>query len=552
LFHTLFTKPEDFGRQLSSTIREAVLKPVTEGLGNMAANVLQPMIHGSDGSGGIAGAFKSIFGGKQDPVKLSTDQNTAATMQNSAVMAGLTAILAAAMGVSAPVTPSVNGAAGVAGLSIPAIVAPAVSAPMVPGASGMPFGMGLGNGFGTASITPLGWGAGAPAGWMGLESNLTGVPAGTSGFAAPVGGGAGGNVGDITSGFGWGEGAPPGWTGTSNTRGSGSGIGAGFGTALGALLRGGNGPIPGGAAGGWSTPPFVGNAPSGTAGGGILGNLKNLKNTNWGGFTRSPVETDEDTGETTGGNINGVNGVAGAALMTGGTMLAERGLLGNSRGTWTGVAEGTAGGTMIGMQVGGPLGAAIGAAVGFGVGVGELLAGVKSLPQTAHDDIKSLYGVDIPTNSGVIKQIVSMAQSQFGGSISMAVRSPSVRQLVMLYSEATGQKMPLSATTPRAGSLVEQGGALYQAPTFQNGTPYLLPSSLPTLANLPGMGVYPTPSGSPINLALHVDGQSTAAFMTGNYVTPQFVQDQAMAAQNSSYNRVQGSAILQQPGLVTG
>jgi hypothetical protein len=40
----------------------------------------------------------------------------------------------------------------------------------------------------------------------------------------------------------------------------------------------------------------------------------------------------------------------------------------------------------------------------------------------------------------------------------VAVRSPSVRQLVMLYSEATGQKMPLSATTPYAGSLVEQGG----------------------------------------------------------------------------------------------
>jgi len=44
----------------------------------------------------------------------------------------------------------------------------------------------------------------------------------------------------------------------------------------------------------------------------------------------------------------------------------------------------------------------------------------------------------------------------------VAVRSPSVRQLVMLYSEATGQKMPLSASTPYAGSLVEQGANLYQ------------------------------------------------------------------------------------------
>jgi hypothetical protein len=76
-----------------------VLKPVTETLGGMAANVLHPITYGADGQGGLAGVFK---GGKQDPVRVSTDQNTAATMQNSAVMAALTAILAAGMGVAAP------------------------------------------------------------------------------------------------------------------------------------------------------------------------------------------------------------------------------------------------------------------------------------------------------------------------------------------------------------------------------------------------------------------------------------------------------------------
>jgi hypothetical protein len=83
---------------------------------------------------------------------------------------------------------------------------------------------------------------------------------------------------------------------------------------------------------------------------------------------------------------------------------------------------------------------------------------IQQRQREAHDDIKSIYGVDIPQNSGTIKQVVQIAQSQFGGQIAVAVRSPSVRQLVMLYSEATGQKMPLSATTPYAGSLVEQGG----------------------------------------------------------------------------------------------
>jgi hypothetical protein len=48
----------------------------------------------------------------------------------------------------------------------------------------------------------------------------------------------------------------------------------------------------------------------------------------------------------------------------------------------------------------------------------------------------------------------------------VAVRWPSLRQLVMLYSEATGQKMPLSATTSYAGRLVEQVGNLYRQASY--------------------------------------------------------------------------------------
>jgi hypothetical protein len=133
--------------------------------------------------------------------------------------------------------------------------------------------------------------------------------------------------------------------------------------------------------------------------------------------------------------------------------------------------------TMRGEQIGGPHSrqslAAIGAAAGFTAGMTEKLLGIESPPRNAHDDIKSIYGVDIPQNSGKIKQVVQIAQSQFGGDIAVAVRSPSVRQLVMLYSEATGQKMPLSATTPYAGSPAkqvehaEQGSNLYQQASYQ-------------------------------------------------------------------------------------
>jgi len=181
---------------------------------------------------------------------------------------------------------------------------------------------------------------------------------------------------------------------------------------------------------------------------------------------------------------------------------------------------------------------------------------VKSLNQTAHDDIKSVYGVDIPSNSGTIKQVVEIAKQQFGGSISVAVRSPSVRQLVMLYSEATGQKMPLSATTPYAGSLVEQGGNLYQQASFQSNAWHAYASGLPTLGAI-GTTPYPTAGGpntaggmgGPTYLSINIDGQGLAPFMTNQFMTPQFVMDQSMAAQYSSYGRTQQSANMQLPGL---
>jgi hypothetical protein len=234
-------------------------------------------------------------------------------------------------------------------------------------------------------------------------------------------------------------------------------------------------------------------------------------------------------------------------------MLATNGLIGHA-GTWGGALEGAAGGALIGNQIGGPIGAAAGASFGFEIGAMEKLFGVKSLAQTAHDDVKSVYGVSIPTNSGTIKQIVSLAQSQFGGSISVAVRSPSVRQLVMLYSEATGQKMPLSATTPYGGSLQEQGGKLYQQASYQDGQAHVFASSLPTLGGV-AANTYPTPGGGasggggPTYVSLNIGGSDAAGFLTGQYVTPGFVTDQAMAAQGAGYGRTQQSANMNLPGL---
>jgi hypothetical protein len=194
------------------------------------------------------------------------------------------------------------------------------------------------------------------------------------------------------------------------------------------------------------------------------------------------------------------------------------------------------------------IGAGAGLVAGLGIGLGEKLAGIESPQQKVHDDIRSIYNVDIPTNSGTIKQVVNIVQSQFGGDIAVAVRSPSVRQLVMLYSEATGQKMPLSASTPYAGSLVEQGGQLYQQATFQNNAWHTYASALPTLGGISGTPYPTTPSpnvaaGTGVNLSLNINGQPISA---------DFVADQSMAAQTASYGRTQMAANRAVPGLMVG
>ena len=124
-----------------------------------------------------------------------------------------------------------------------------------------------------------------------------------------------------------------------------------------------------------------------------------------------------------------------------------------------------------------------------------------------------------------------------------------------LQSAAPNGVMPLSAATPYAGSLVEQGGDLYQQASFQNNAWHMYQSSLPTLGGIPG-STYPTQAGpntaagaGPTYLSLNISGAAVAPFMTGQFVTPEFVTDQAMAAQYASYGRTQQSANMQVPGL---
>ncbi len=488
LFDVLFTKPKNFGRDVLNTIQSSVLKPVTETLGGAAANILHPLIYGADGHSGLAGFF---HGTSKDPVRVSTDLNTTATMQNSTVIAGLTAILAASMGMAAP---SISGgAAGVPAISIPSVSAPSSSLP--------------------ASLNlPLFGG-----------SYSLGEASAASGPASAASGAGAADIAELP-------------------------VRSGRNSALDPLAV---------------LFPKTGQGGAGAGSifrpGGLSGMLGNLKNTvyNSGSIQMGPGVATTAAG--IGGPLGSIAGVASSpAAGMAGLML---GLNGVQRQGVGGTIEAGLGGALAGFSLGaqiGAIGGPMGALIGAGAGV---LAGVISSvffenPQRkAHDQIKSIYGVDIPQNSGTIKQVVQIAQSQFGGDIAVAVRSPSVRQLVMLYSEATGQKMPLSATTPYAGSLVEQGGRLYQQASYQDGQAHVYSSALPTLGGV-AASTYPTPGGpntaggtGPTYLSLNIGGSDTANFMTGQFVTPQFVTDQALAAQYSSYGRTQQSANMQVPGL---
>ena len=241
--------------------------------------------------------------------------------------------------------------------------------------------------------------------------------------------------------------------------------------------------------------------------GGILGMLKGNFSGLKGLFGFGNVSRDAQGGlwstvgnqsiniDSLGGKLTAL-GKSDAALM-GGAALVMDGLVRHA-GSWRGIGEGAAGGALIGFKYGGPLGALIGGIAGFAAGVGEKLAGMESQEAEAKRLVKQIYGLTI--DSSMAKQIVDMAKQKYGNSVSMAVRSSEVRQLLQLYADSTGQKSSMFTDQVRPASLVESGGALYQTATYRNGTPYTYGSYLPTLG--PSGGTLPT--GSPMGGAVTV------------------------------------------------
>jgi len=515
LFETLITKPSQFGSQLAAKLKEAIIRPIADGFGALIAEKLQPVIYGKDGKSGIAGALGGIFGkrsGIQD-VQLVNGGTVPVTVMN------------------------------------------------LPGASGDG-----GGGYGTAVARRYPTAAAAMAG-LALAGGLAAGP--RSSVSEVIGGGdSTAGLTQLPSGL-WQRG--PGTTlsdlwnlpGRSNTNPL---------SALGKIFGGGGGGTPsfmGDDAMGPTTPGFGGGYPLGggsnasSARGGLGGLLDALKG-GLGGLTRSgdvgkPGEDGEEGTDlgAKGGSITGVDGLAGGALLAGGLAL---GLDGWKRGGGIGALELAGGGAAIGFKFGGPIGAAIGAGIGGAIGLGKWAFGGDDDFTHASKLVRQAYAIDIPKNSSTIKQIVSLAHESFGGSISRAVQSPQVRQLIQLYAESTGQRSNLFAGNPVAAHLVEQGGGLFQGPTYNNGTGYSFASSLPTLGNAGG-GIIP--SGNPYQggslpiVHVSLDPQQTAnlwqtgtaAAIAGN---PNMVAQSASSGYQSSAARYSSGSALLAPTTIFG
>jgi hypothetical protein len=232
----------------------------------------------------------------------------------------------------------------------------------------------------------------------------------------------------------------------------------------------------------------------------------------------------------------------------GAMMLAQYSLLGNARGTLGGIAGGAIGGATIGFGIGGPLGAAIGGAAGGLIGVGELLAGVEPPFREAERLVRSQYHISI--NRTTADHIVALAQSSYGGRVSVAVRSPEVRQMLGLYAAGTGQanSFPASANAPHGGSLIESGGSLFQGASYQYGNAYAYQSNLPVYGG-GSPGLLPNPGNNGL-MVFNIEGGSVNKFLDGGVFSPSAVSGKYASAMNASAGRADQAMNFSEPGSI--
>jgi hypothetical protein len=528
LFDAAFTKSGSMVQALENFVKGIILTPIKEGISAIVAKELMPALYGKDGKGGIIGGLFSVFGGKDaDPIKLATDYNTVATDSNTAAVDRLTDALQGGVPsaqadsaggwfshVGMPHSPlahlalgSILGVATAAGAShagattatheqVTSVFSPTMEEKSA-GTGGLPAGFPgvFGAGAALAAIAPL----------LGLA--FAG-DRGRSGNVEDLGGG------DSTAGL------------TRNAAGLYERYGTGGGASGSGEVDVEGHDLPGG------LPGDFGGEVSDAAGSTALGAAA--------------------AGGKLGGLLRGGGAIAGLQLFSAGV----------KNDSAVGDIETIGGGALAGASIGGPMGAAIGAEVGLLTagfrsrsttrGKIELLAanpilGLLNLAgvfgeDKAHelaDSIKTQYGVEIPANSGVLKQILQSIDQSFGGSISTGIRSPQVMQLIELYAQSTGQPFGLS-NTPRAAYLTETGGGLFQSAGSANGQSYGFASNV--LGNYNGQTFHRTINGSSVTTApqyhtFSFDGPTTAAILQGQAVTAISNNPAVVAGANATNNQ---------------
>ena len=502
IFSTLMTHPTQFPQVLRQTVQNAAVSNLSRRLAERAAPGLYPLFFGRH---------------SQDDIQRTTDAHTEAMNRHTAA---LTAVVGASGGststsasgaggtISSGTTAAMLGRMGIApGLALTMAAAGRFIGPRL----GLPTGSGAGMSSGVI-LNPFGGGG------IVLPNVPGGSDPGTDAAGAPL---------SMQQTF-------PMAMGGNSIFGQLGGLGQ-----LAQIL---------GAPGG--TAPFGGGTVLG-GGGGLNRGLSGLFNFgglhNMGGFFGigtankwvGPLQPGQTAGASFGTSFGSVAASPAAGLAGG--MLASASLMPGSRwaGTPMGILGGTAGGALIGAQFG-PIGAAIGAGVGFGIGLGEFLAGVEPQWKEAQRLVKQQYGIHIDHTTG--QQIADIANSRYARHVSVAVHSPEVRQMLGLYSAATGQSMALSASTPHPFSLVESGGKLYQQAVYQYGKPYAFNTPLPIFGGVQANTI-PSPGG--VNLSLNIGDKGAADFMNGRVVTSDNVQSKWSQAQYASNGRTDASSLFQ-------
>lgn len=230
-----------------------------------------------------------------------------------------------------------------------------------------------------------------------------------------------------------------------------------------------------------------------------------------------------------------------AAALAGG-LLAFNGL---RQGGVGGLAQTAAGGALIGFKFGGPIGALIGGGIGAAAGFVRLF--VKGAEDKAREKIRSAYGLNV-TDRQVLKQVVETARSGFGGNIDLAIRSPQVKELLTLYAMHRGEQFNDPSAKAPPFSAVQRGGAIFQAPSFSNGRPQILESSLPTLST----GTRSSGGGA---VVFQLDGAATTSLLRGEAVdllenSPRIVQNAALKSARGQFGRRQMAALNMEPQVL--